>query len=171
MFQYHATNIPLHDILLSVDDIHNELLTFLTSALHQEAEQYLEKYVEVAFSNGPVFYPLISHLRANEDKIQTSLALLNTPPTPVPRTSLTKRFAHLANLAMTNVAGRGGPTPPPAVHLPALQTGDLPQPTSPVALPAPSPRQSTPKQADSVERIVNMVYDKIRENPGRGIDL
>ena len=96
--------------------------------------------------------------------------MLNTQTTPAPRTSLTQKFAHLANQATANISGRGGPTPPPAVNLPPIHTDNLTQPTSPNELAAPNPRHSPEKPEDQLEHIVSMVYDKIRADPGKGLE-
>ena len=105
-------------------------------------------------------------LRTHEQKIHTELTQLPRESTPYKRVPLTKKFAHLASLAnqaTANIQGRGGPTPPPAGDLPPLLTQSA-TPTHNQPL-----HPTSPKTKD-VDDIVNMVYDKLRSNPGRGLE-
>jgi hypothetical protein len=120
----------------------------------------LEQYVEHAFLEQSIYHPLAEHIRKHPQKINHLLSTLATTSVPRPRTSLTEKFAALANKATANIAGRGGPIPPTTIDLPPITT----QPASPVHI-------STPLQdaTNDIDKIVNQVFERIIANPGKGL--
>lgn len=117
---------------------------------------------------------MADHLLKQEQKIHTQLTQLPTETTPYVRVPLSKKFAQLAtraNQSTANIQGRGGPTPPPAGDLPPLRqsTGD-PPPLLQSATPPPNQSLPPTSPQTDVDAIVAKVYDKIRSNPGRGLE-
>jgi hypothetical protein len=147
-----------------VDDIHQDLLQYVAGSIHQQAEELFEKYIQAAHLPDPIYKQVADHLRKQEQTIHTQLTQLSIESTPYVRVPLTQKFAQLAtraNQSTTNIQGRGGPTPPPAGDLPPLLQSATPPPNQPLC--------PTSPQTD-VDAIVAKVYDKIRSNPGRGLE-
>jgi hypothetical protein len=130
------------------------------SDLYADAEAYLEQYVQHAFLEQSIYHPLAEHLRKHTQKINHLLSTLAAKSVSRPRTSLTEKFAALANKATANIAGRGGPVPPTTIDLPPITT----QPASPIHISTP-PQEAT----NDIDKIITQVYERIMANPGKGL--